>query len=577
VRSRVSIFAAFVLLLVCGQASPRGPAFAGVYRRHAVAADHVLASQAGYEILEAGGNAADAAAATMLALGVASPASSGLGGGGFALYYRASDRSLTFLDFRETAPAAATATMFARREGDTDEVAASRSRTGGLAVAVPGEAAGIEELLARFGSGRVTRARIAAPAEQLARGGFPVSRYVSGESASLLPLLREDALLGSYVPAEADRIPEGTILRNPVLADTLRAFGREGASAIYRGAVARAIVAAVEARGGVLTMEDLAGYRVRERAPLSGIRFGRTWVTAPPESAGGFTLLQSLGLMERWRPPGGWRDGPAFRHALAESWKGAFVDRAEVLGDPDHAPVPLEVLLSEERIAARAAVFDPERARPAADYRLPLSSAAPASIPDGGGTSHLCVVDREGNVAAVTTTINLVFGSRVTAAGIVLNDEMDDFAREVGAPNAFGLPGGEANVPLPGRRPVSTMTPTIVLEDDRPVLCIGGAGGSRIVTAVEQVALFSLLLGAPIDEAITRRRVHHQGMPSALMYERGSDPALLLPLWRRGHDLAEAPWLANVHTIRIVRAADGTVTELHAASDPRKGGEPRGR
>ncbi|MDQ3036309.1 MAG: gamma-glutamyltransferase family protein, partial [Myxococcota bacterium] len=360
---------------------------------------------------------------------------------------------------------------------------------------------------------------------------------------------------------------------------TLRTFGRQGARPFYRGAIARAIVAAVQARGGLITMEDLAAYEVREREPLVAERFGHRWATAPPPSAGGFTILHSLALMERWQPEGGWHDGAAFRHALTQSWSGAFVDRAAYLGDPDHAEIPIERMLAEERLEARAGLFDPMLMRTADGWEMPLEGegeTTPAAMPTGGGTSHLCVVDAEGNVASITTTINLQFGSRVSAAGIVLNDEMDDFARELGEANYFGLPGGAANLPAGGRRPVSSMSPTIVLAGGDPVLCIGASGGSRIITATEQVALFALVMSEPIAEAIARRRVHHQGRPGTTLYERGMDATLRVGLWGRGHDLTEVSALANVQAIRIVRAEDGT-RSLEAGSDPRKDGEPRGR
>lgn len=572
VRQGIAFVGVLALWLVAtAQVAPSQP-WAATYSRHAVAADHPLASQAGLEILEEGGNAADAAAATMLALGVASPASSGLGGGGFALYYRASDRSLTFLDFRETAPAASTPTMFARQEGDDDATAAGRSRVGGLAVAVPGEPAGIEALIERFGSGRVTRARITTPAERLARDGFTVSQPVSDVSAWVASTMRGDPLLAGWL-GDRERLEPGETLRNPALATTLRSFGRQGARAIYEGRIAQEIVRAVAQRGGHLTREDLASYRVREREPLRADAFGRTWVSSPPPSAGGFTLFHSLAMLEAWQPEGGWHDGPAFRHALTQSWIGAYADRAAVLGDPDHAEVPVDRLLAPERLARRAALFDRWRARPMSEWEIDGSGGEP---PRDHGTSHLCVVDAEGNVAAVTTTVNLGFGARISAAGMMLNDEMDDFGREVGAPNAFGLPGGAANLPAPGRRPVSSMSPTIVFQDGLPALCIGGSGGSRIPTATIQVALFALLFDEPIGDALQRPRVHQQGSPATTQYEAGLDPSWLLGLWRRGHDLASTRGIANVQAIRIVRR-DGTITELHAGSDPRKHAEPRGR
>lgn len=555
-----------------------GPRFYGRYAHYAVAADHPLASEAGASILRAGGNAADAAVATVLALGVASPASSGLGGGGFALYYRASDRSLTFLDFRDRAPAAATPTMFARREGEDDAAAAARSQTGGLSIAVPGEPAGLDAILTRFGSGRVHRAAIAAPAERLAREGFPASRYVAEQSGTFVSLLAADPVLRTFLPSETTPIVQGSRLVNPALARTIHQFGAHGAEPFYRGAIARQILAAVTSHEGILTADDLATYEVRERAPLRRTRFGHVIVTAPPPSAGGFTLLASLALLERWMPAP--REGAALRHALAESWIGPFGDRQAYAGDPDFADIPVDALLAEERIAARAALFDPWRHRPATDYALPLEDTTPA-VTEGGddhGTSHVCIVDAEGNVIALTTTVNLQFGSRITAGGMVLNDQMDDFAREVGVANAFGLVGGAANLPGPGHRPVSTMSPTIVLDGSgAPIFCGGGSGGSRIVTALEQVVIFTLFVDVNVGDAVVRARVHHQGAPGTLSTEYALPADLALALAARGHDLSRpVDGSANVQAIHILRDASGQITAIEAASDPRKDGEPRG-
>lgn len=558
--------------------SPAASRFFGRYGHYAVAADHPLASEAGASILQAGGNAADAAVATVLALGVASPASSGLGGGGFALYYRASDRTLTFLDFRDRAPAAATPDMFARREGDDDATAAARSQTGGLAVAVPGEPAGLEAILTRFGSGRVQRAAIAEPAEALAREGFAASRIVARYSEPFVALLAADPLLRSFLPSPTAPITQGAHLVNPALARTIHEFGAHGARSFYRGAIARSIVRTVHDRGGILAAGDLSSYEVRERTPLRRTRFGHEIVTAPPPSAGGFTLLASLGLLERWMPTP--HEGAALRHALAESWLGPFVDRQAYAGDPDFAEIPVDALLDDARLARRAAVFDAWHHHPASDYAMPLPGEAPAPTEGGDdhGTSHLCIVDAEGNVMSLTTTVNLPFGARVTAEGMVLNDQMDDFAREVGAANAFGLVGGAANLPGPGHRPVSTMSPTIVLDEHGvPLLCAGGSGGSRIVTAVEQVIVFSLFVDANVGDAVVRARIHHQGAPGTLSTETALPADLALALAARGHDLsAPVEGSANVQAILIHRDASGAITGLEAASDPRKDAEPRG-
>ena len=564
----------------------RHGSFVAEYADYAVAADQSLASRAGAEILEAGGSAADAAAATMLALGVVNPASSGMGGGGFLLYYRASDRSLTFLDFRERAPLAATADMF---DGATPPAgwpagpASQASQLGGLASGVPGEPAGVAEMVRRFG--RLPLSQVVAPAQRMASEGVPVSDAVARMSGAFGVHMKRDPVMRSWFAPGAAALVVGERFRQPELARTLAALARGGEAAIYRGAIARAIVNANRRAGGIMTARDLSSYRVVERAPASAVRFGYRWVTAPPPSAGGFTLLQSLaileGLPERWRPIGsGGPPGDAFLHALAESWKGPYMDRERYFGDPDYVQLPLQRLGAPERIRARVDAFHPTLAHPPEDYALPLEAHEPSiRQPDNAGTSHLCVVDAEGNVAAVTTTVNLPFGARYTAAGMVMNDEMDDFARAVGEANAFGLIGGAPNLPGPGKRPVSTMSPTLVLDDQgRPALCIGAAGGSRIITAIQQVAMNQLVHGMNVREALLAPRIHHQGHPNTLRVEEFSPlpEAVIDRLAARGHAYELIHNVATVQTLRIVRGEDGE-THLVAGSDPRKGGRPAGR
>jgi gamma-glutamyltranspeptidase/glutathione hydrolase len=544
--------------------SSEGPAFA----RYAVAADHPEASAAGAAALAAGGNAADAAAATMLALGVVSPSSSGLGGGGFALYYRARDRTLTFLDFRETAPGKATPDMFQQRPGEAPELAQARSQRGGLAVGVPGEPLGIAELVKRFGKKPLSFS--VKPAEQLARGGFTVSEHTrrmlgfAGEALARLPAIA--SVFGGLTATVSKA-------KNPALAATLRSFARSGPKLFYSGALARQIVQAVQREGGILEPEDLARYRVVERAPLRAPALGYEWVSAPPPSAGGFTVLTSLALLGRVLPGVQQRTGVERLHALVESWKGPYLDRQRYFGDPDHVDVPLAALLDPARVEQRARRFTRAQARPPRDYDLPLAPAAPpAKAPDEHGTSHLCVVDEEGNIAAVTTTINLMFGAQIAVGGFWLNNEMDDFAREVGKDNAFGLVGGAPNLPGPHKRPVSSMAPSIVFSGDDPVLCVGGSGGSRIPTAVEQVALYVLKDGLHPSEASAAPRVHHQGEPDEVSARDLPEP-IQKALAARGHRLVPAGFSAHVQAIRI--SGPGP-TRLLAGSDPAKGGEPRG-
>lgn len=533
---------------------------------YAVASDHPLASDAGSTVLSQGGNAADAAVATALALGVVSPASSGLGGGGFALVYRASDRSLHFLDFRETAPAATTPTMFAAN-GTTP---APSSITGGLAVAVPGEPMGLDTLLRRFG-GRVPRARVAAPAIRLATRGFGASRFVSQYSRFTHAELASDPIYSVFL-SPASLIPQGHPMRNPALGRTLRSFASSGAQPFYRGAIARQIVREVTAHGGNMTLADLRNYRVVSRAPLEESHYGHRWVTAPLPSAGGYTMMTSLSLMERWVPTPQSVSETDFFHALSQSWLPGYADRQRYFGDPDFASIPLPALTADPRRASLAAVFDPTRARPIADFDQPLAPMGTGAVsPDDHGTSHLCVIDRQGNIVSLTTTVNMPFGARFTAAGMIMNDQMDDFARQVGALNGFGVPGGSANLPGPLHRPISTMSPTIVFHGVDPVLCIGASGGSRIVTATETAALRFLMRQESLETAIERPRVHHQGNPAPLYIERNLDQLIRADLVARGYQIEEVDVNAIVQGIA---RRDGSTW---AVSDPRKDGQPRGR
>jgi gamma-glutamyltranspeptidase/glutathione hydrolase len=569
-----------------------------IYKKWAVAADHPLASAAGEEVLSKGGNAADAAAATVFALGVVSSASSGLGGGGFVTYYRASNKSVTFLDFREMAPAASTPDMFVDQK-DVDGPQSVPSQYGGMASGVPGEPAGMDALLTRFG--KVSRRIVVAPAVRLASEGYAVTGEVAEVGESYAAQMMKDPVMRTWFDTSKAKKPATSAkpelddkgnplppkvalkahIKNPTLAKTLRTFGESGAKSFYSGAIAEAIVRSNRAHGGIMTKEDLANYKVIERKPLDAMRMGYRWVTAPPPSAGGYTLLASLALLEKWIPKAHYADrGPARMHFMAESWKGPFTDRMEYFGDPDFVSVPLDALNDGKRVATRAEIYRPTLAMDPTFYeqKIEMPATRPANFHEDHGTTHLCVVDSEGNVAAVTSTVNLYFGARYTAAGFVMNDQMDDFASDVGKKNAFGLVGGAPNLPGPGKRPVSTMSPTIVFDADGPVLCVGGSGGSRIVTAVEQVAFNALLSGMSLDEAVTAPRIHHQGQPNRLRFEKKSMPPVadLEFLATRGHVLERGPANAVVQAIRIHRAKDGQVT-LEAASDFRKGGAPAGK
>lgn len=555
-------------LLILGVAAEPSVEHAAVFADYAVAADHPEASKAGAQILASGGNAADAAAATMLALGVVNPASSGLGGGGFALYYCAKEDKLTFLDFRERAPAAATPDMYENVEGAEPEgPAAAPSQLGGLAAGVPGEPAGIAALVDRFGT--MSLSAVIAPALRLAEEGFLVSPALAAMGAAFKTQLDQDPVMSKW------DLTSGTSLKRPALAHVLRLFAKEGVKALYNGPLGREMASIVQAHDGIMTFQDLRDYRVVTRKPLAADLFGYRWVTAPPPSAGGFTMIQSLTILERAAGESLVYGAPLL-HTMAESWKGPFIDRQRYFGDPAQIRQPLDRMMSPVRIEKRAALAGGDRAHPTDAYDFPLVwTTPPAKAPDNPGTSHLCVVDSEGNVAAVTTTVNLPFGARFTAAGIVMNDEMDDFARGVGESNAFGLVGGASNLPGPRKRPVSTMSPTIVFKDGRPVLCVGASGGSRIVTATQQVAMNVLLFGMTAGEAVDAPRIHHQGFPEKLRVETivPLDEALQTELQARGHMIEPIRNVANVQAIQIVTGAE---RQLRAASDPRKGGSPAG-
>lgn len=511
------------LLLVVGCATAPRPAEPSV--SGAVAADHPLASRAGADVLRAGGNAVDAAIAAALSSGVVQPTGSGLGGGGFAVVV-APDGTATTFDFREVAPGAATRDMYLP-EGTS-------STKGGLAVAVPSEGIGLATLHARLGEAPL--ATIAGPAIAQASGGFDTGPHLANA------LLKQPHMAAIFGPGNTR---EG-------LAEALRAWVSTGGEAFRSGWVAQDMVDAARANGGILTMADLAAYTVVERAPLRGEWLGRTVVTMPPPSAGGIALLQMLGATE----------GVSDVHCAVEAAKHAMADRAAYGGDPAFVPVDVAGLVSPARIAAIRADCGPTTFPP--DHYAP-----PALVPGDAGTLHISVIDGDGMAVALTTTINTSFGSEVVAprSGIVLNNEMNDFSTRPGVPNAFGLVQGEANAVAPGKRPLSSMTPTIVLgADGRAELAVGGSGGPTIITATFQVVRGVLEAGKSPAAAVAAPRWHHQWLPDAVLVEPG-DPAKAV-LEAHGHVTREMPSFAAVQA--VLRTGEG----FDAASDPRKHGAP---
>jgi len=537
-----------------------------------VASDSRLASQAGARVLAAGGNAADAACAAALALGVVNPFASGLGGGGFALIYSAKTGKVEALDFREMAPAALLPDLFVRA-GKVDR---SLSVRGGLAVGVPGEPFGLAELVRRWG--KRPFARCVEPAEALARG-FPASAWLVEQVAGEFKQAPSEAagfldrVLARRRGALAD-LRVGDLVRRPELANTLARLRREGAAAFYRGAIASALVAAVRAAGGVLDRNDLADYAPVERAPLVTTFRGRRVFTVPPPSAGGVVMFEVLGIlserMRTWDPvPAGPQD-PTYLHVLVEALKHGFADRSRFLGDPGFVSVPLSHLLDVAYHRELQARIQPNGILAPDRYGTPEPSAGvPAR---DAGTAHVSVVDSEGNAVALTTTINLEFGAHLVAGatGVLLNNEMDDFSLAPGVSDAFGLVAGGGNRLAPGKRPLSSMSPTIVVGDHGVEMVLGAAGGPTIVSSTVEVLLDVLLFGMDVGAAEAAPRVHHQWSPDVLRYEPGLPVAVVEALRAKGHQVEARDKIGKVNV--VIRNKAG----LEAAAEPRSGGAPAG-
>jgi gamma-glutamyltranspeptidase/glutathione hydrolase len=545
------------MLAALGCAAPAWAAapFPALSHGGMVASDHVLASEAGATVLANGGNAADAAVATALAAGVVQPAGSGLGGGGFAVIVEP-DGTHHVLDFREVAPAKSTRDMYVNATVD------NASRIGGLAVGVPGEPAGLVALQERFG--KISMAEVVAPAVALAADGFYVGPHLAealdrlGDAASDM----SHSLFGrSEVPSQGDRV------RRKRLAHTLASLGKHGASVLQTGPLAADIVAAAAAQGGILSAEDLAAYQPRDREPIVGTYRGWTVITMPPPSSGGVVLLQVLKVLEGLDLADTPAHGAALYHRLAEAMKHAYADRARYMGDPDRIDIPVDTLLAAERIDAIRADFDPERTHSAAHYGTAIDAGTDA------GTQHISVIDANGMAVALTTTINTSFGSRVVGpkSGVLLNNEMDDFVARPGVPNHYGLMGSEANAVAPGARPLSSMTPTVLVSPDgQERIVVGASGGPFIISSTLQAIVNVIDFGMDPAEAVSVPRMHHQWAPNVLFVDEGVSPETIEALVAKGHGVQVKDFFSSV---QLIHYADGVA---RGASDPRKGGWPAG-
>lgn len=529
---------------------------------------HHLASDAGVEILREGGNAVDAAVATGFALAVVHPAAGNIGGGGFLLL-RTHDGRTTFIDYREKAPLAATETMYQDEHGNVFPPTDPKSSvTGYRAIGTPGSVAGLAYAERKYG--KLGLAKVMAPAIRLAAQGFVLSDEEAGElhSSNLTPFADSKRIFqrdGNFYQA-------GDTFRQPELARTLQRIAANPED-FYRGKMAQELVDDLKKGGALLTLQDLAQYNVVERQPVTGTFHNFTIISAPPPSSGGIVMISALNILESYDLAKLGDRTPQSLNLITEAWRRAFMDRAEYLGDPDFNHIPTAELISKKYAAAWRQGIAPDRATPSADLHrpagfLPLPPATAGVYKESNDTTHYSVVDSEGNAVSVTTTLNNGFGSGVTSGtlGFLLNDEMDDFASKQGVPNMYGLIQGPANAIAPGKRPLSAMTPTIVLEDGKLRYVLGSPGGPRIITTVGNIFLSVAEGGLNIQQAVDAPRFHHQYLPDKLYLEPGFDSATQEALTKMGYNLAPSTrhW-SNGECIAI----DPKTGELEGGQDHR--------
>jgi gamma-glutamyltranspeptidase/glutathione hydrolase len=503
-----------------------------------VVSEHELAARVGVEILQLGGNAVDSAVATGFALAVVYPAAGNIGGGGFMLI-RMADGNVHFLDYREKAPAAATRDMYLNAQGN---VVPGASEVGYKAIAVPGSVAGL--VYAEHKWGKLTLKQVMAPAIKLAREGYALT----WEDAREL----HDRDLAKF--AESRRVFQrngdyyklGEVFRQPDLAHTLERIV-ENPDDFYHGALARELAAAMQKGGGLITADDLAQYEVKEREPIRGTYRGYEVISAPPPSSGGTVLIESLNILEGYDLAKMESRSAESMHFTVEAFRRAFFDRAEFLGDPDFSKIPVAQLVDKKYAAAWRDTIDPAHASASQELKRPgifaqletYAALHPAAVapPEGNHTTHYSVVDAKGDAVAVTTTLNDMFGSRVTADGLgfLLNDEMDDFSAKPGAPNLDELVQGAANAIGPGKRPLSSMTPTIVVHDGKAVLVLGSPGSSKIITTVANILMGVIDYGMNLQEAVNAPRFHQQWIPDVVNVEKWLSPDTLSMLRKMGY------------------------------------------
>ena len=540
---------------------------------HAVVAEHGMmvaqekvAAGIGADVLKSGGNAVDDAVATGFAMAVTYPRAGNIGGGGFMIIHSVERHEDVAIDYRETAPAATTPGIFLGPDGKPD---IAKSRDSALGIGVPGTVAGLALALEKYGSGKFSLSDLLQPAIELARSGI----VITDDSADTLPdwyrrLARWPSSIKTFSRADGSALREGDTLIQSDLAATLSAITAQGPRGFYEGPVAEKLVKAIREAGGIMTLDDLKSYQAVIRKPVRGSYRGYDIVSMPQPSSGGIGLLETLNILEGF-PIGEMKQGSAASlHVMIEAMKRAYADRARYLGDPAFVKAPIATLIAKDYAARQRASIDLDRATPWTDA---LSATPPR---EGSNTTHFSVVDGLGNAVSNTYTLNFSYGVGLVAdgTGVLLNNELDDFTAAPGTANAYGLVGFEANLPGPGKRPLSSMSPTIVLRDDKPVLVTGSPGGSRIISTVLQVIVNVLDYHMDVAAAVAAPRLHHQWLPDEVRVERGFNDETLAALRAKGHRVIDQLGQTSANSIAV------TDKGLLGAPDPRtRGAEAAGQ
>jgi len=524
-----------------------------------VATQEALATQIGVNILKQGGNAVDAAVAVGYALAVTLPRAGNLGGGGFMMVYLAKEKKAVAIDYREVAPLKSSKNMFLDAAGNADS---QLSRFHGLAIGVPGTVMGFELALQKYGS--MSLKQVMAPAIKLAKQGIIVTPDLANSLQSTKKRLSSHtSSYDIFYKADGSNYQPGDTLVQTDLANTLTAIANNGSKAFYQGPIAKAISQTVKNAGGIMTEADLQQYQAIERQPVMGDYHGYKVLSMPPPSSGGVHVIQMLNMLENYPIAQLGHNTSATIHLMAESMRRAYADRSLYLGDPDFVNVPVDALTNKQYAKSLTQQINPFKATPSSD--VTPGKVAPY---ESNQTTHYSIVDKDGNAVSNTYTLNFSYGSGMvaTGTGILLNNEMDDFSAKPGTPNGYGLIGGEANAVQPKKRPLSSMTPTIVLKGDKPYLVTGSPGGSRIITTTLQVIMNVIDHKMNIAEATAAKRFHHQWLPDYIRIEQGLNQDTVSLLQQKGHDIKVKNAMGSTQTIMVNDAG------VYGSSDPRRPG-----